>query len=258
MEAKFLPLREFFVIREQGQLLFHTRFANQSLNKLENSTDPLMTSGLIAAIFQFAQTIEHDTIDFIRMRQASFSFHKSKELIFVLSMDFETNPIHFETIMAEIERIFINSFPDANFDSIIELKDYQGFGDTLHTLLKPIQARAELIADVMWIIGVPEEKLVEWSLEELAQAVARKFLSQQIDELRRASQEGIEYVLDIAQGILHDIGLGVQFILEKQIIVNCNQCQLCYQHEEECFCRDFIEEFLGNIDLFDHEIVLKT
>ena len=84
-------------------------------------------------------------------------------------------------------------------------------------------------------------------MEELAQAVARKFLSQQIDEIRRASQEGIEYVLDIAQGFLLDVGLGVQFTFENQVIhVNCHQCQLCYQHEEECFCRDFLEEFVGN------------
>ena len=247
-----LTLREFFVIRDAGQLLFHSKFTNTAYK------DPFMTSGLIAAIFQFAQQVEHDTIDFIRMRQVSFSFRKSVGLIFVLTMESQTNPVHFESIMVEIETQFTKSFPEARLDDVIELNTYQHFTDILHPMLKPVAARAEFLSEIMWVLGIQEEKLSEWSNEDLSQSVARKILSIRFEELRLAREEGIEQTLEVIQELLQTLGLLSQInYAQEKLTIDCTACDLCHKHEEGCFCSGFIYEILSQLDLDDYDMEIK-
>lgn len=233
-------------------MLFHHRFTPIS----PQTGDPLLTSGLLAAIFQFAQQVELDMIDFIRMRRVSFIFRKSSGLIFVLSMSSETNPVHFEEVMHGIEKQFFFLFPEAAFDPSAKLDTYEGFRSFLSEYLKPVEKRAILLSEVMFILGVKEELLAEWSLEEIGSAVANKIFSVSFDAIRLAKEKSISQLLEVAETILGDLGINIQAIVLNegtntiQIQLNHSQCQLYRSDSEDCFCRGFLDEFLGKtVDL---------
>lgn len=255
-----LTLKEFFIIRETGQMLFHHRFRTIS----PQNGDPLLTSGLLAAIFQFAQQVEQDLIDFIRMRRVSFIFRKSSGLIFVLSMSSDTNPVHFEEVMHGIEKQFFLLFPEAAFDPSSKLDTYEGFRSFLSDYLKPVEKRAILLSEVMFVLGVKEELLVEWSLEEIGSAVANKVFSVSFDEIQLAQEKSVSQLLEVAETILGDLGINIQPIVLNegtntiQIQLNHSQCQLYRSGSEDCFCRGFLDEFLGKTVDFAVEIRIIT
>ncbi|MFX0092301.1 MAG: hypothetical protein ACFFBD_11110 [Candidatus Hodarchaeota archaeon] len=254
-----MPLKEFFIIRETGHMLFHHQFAETTSNG-----DPVLTSGLIAAIFQFAQQVEQDMIDFIRMRRVSFIFRKTLGLIFVLSMDSETNPIHFEAVMYKIEKHFFRLFPEAKFDPSAILEVYEDFRNFLSNYLKPVEKRAEVLGEVMLIIGVREDELVERSLEEVGSAVARKLLSARMDEIQLAEERGFVQILEVVEGVFSDLGINSQPAIVNgsadiiQIQLHCKECQLCQLEDNESFCRGFLEEILENTTETRFEVKLLS
>ncbi len=232
-----MAIREFFIIHESGQLLLHHSF---TFERVKN--DPTLTSGLIAAIFNFAQNVEGDVIDFIRMKHVSFIFHRSKSLIYVLSMDSSTNPVHFEHVMQEIEQEFVKQYPQAHIDFFVEPEEYKPFIPILEQLLRPAENKSELLREVKWILGVEEEKLAEWPLEEIGKSCAQKLIFLQMDRIRGLYQQSPDSLVDIATDLLQRLGLSVEIeSSNEEFNVTCNLCQK--KRRNQCFCRAFLEEF---------------
>ncbi len=239
-------LKELFVIKDSGLLLFHHRFSGR------NEKDPTLTSGLLAAVFHFAQQVEQDTIDFIRMRKVSFIFRRSKGLLFVMSLDTQINPLLFEETLPVIERKFLQRFPEATSDNLPNMADYDPFREEITSFLKPVEMKARLVNEAAWMLGIREEQLMEWSLEDIALAIMHKLLTTKGDLLQEQLNANSDDVKDVAEDIIHGMGLPARFLKiypPEYVQVSCGQYRPCKNNPSDCFCRSV---FLSMLELIHH------
>ena len=92
-------IREFFVIRDSGALLFHRQYR-------DTDTDVDLRAGLISALYSFVVTVENDSIDYIRMKKFSILFNKKENYIFCLFLDSRVHPVLGEGELAILQQRF--------------------------------------------------------------------------------------------------------------------------------------------------------
>ncbi len=230
-----MALKEVFILKDSGLLLFHHRFSG------EDQKDPSLTSGLLAAVFHFAQQVEQDTIDFIRMRKVAFIFRRSRGLLFVISLDAQVNPLLFENALPTMEQKFLTMFPHAILDHLPNIADYDPFREEITAFLKPLEMKARLISEVAWMLGIREEHLMEWPLEDIARAVIRKILTTRGEILQKYLLNNPENLKEIAEEIINGLGLPAQFQKDptsNELKVTCGSHRPCKENiQKDCFCR---------------------
>ncbi len=240
-----MTLKELFILKDSGLLLFHHRFSG------EEEKDPTLTSGLLAAVFHFAQQVEQDTIDFIRMRKVAFIFRRSKGLLFVISLDSQVNPLLFEEALPIIEHKFLRQFPDATLDHLPNMAEYDPFREELTSFLKPLEMKARLVNETAWMLGIREEQLIEWTLEDIALAVMHKVLITRGEILQKRLHAGTDEIKDVAEEIIHGLGLPARFLKiypPSDVQVSCGKHRPCKNNPRDCFCRSV---FLSILELIN-------
>ncbi|MHA2055953.1 MAG: hypothetical protein ACW99F_20480, partial [Candidatus Hodarchaeales archaeon] len=80
-------IREFLCIHESGTVLFHRKY------QTGDSTDIMLRSGLISALYNYAAEVENDAIDLLQMSKVTLFFKKREHpVLFVFFIESTINP----------------------------------------------------------------------------------------------------------------------------------------------------------------------
>lgn len=117
-------IREFLCVLEHGLMLFHVGHSQQ-----EGNPDQFLRSSLISALYSFANQVENDTIDALRMGKVTLMFKKQRELIFILVLDSSIYPIWCEEALTALLKEFFQRFPEVQWEqeTVLDLQTFDSF-----------------------------------------------------------------------------------------------------------------------------------
>lgn len=249
-------IREFLCIHEYGTVIFHRKY-----RRTEDTTDVILRSGLISALYNFATETEKDSIDYILMEKVQLFFKKKGLLLFILFIDSSISPNLVKTCEYDFnffQETFFNSFPEIQWDrEIIDLAKFYSFTTTADQILSALGKKLELLKFLHDDGLLVEKDFEELNLGFLGSKVGQRILQRNHDHLAHTLTRNKEFTLIEVDNILSL--LEGDHIKRKnlQYVMNCSSCYLHCNRERECFFEELLNTIFGSLDL-DTEIELKV
>lgn len=249
-------IREFLCIHEYGTVIFHRKY-----QRTEDTTDVILRSGLISALYNFATETEKDSIDFLRMEKVQLFFKKKGLLLFILFIDSSISPNLVKSCESDFnffQETFYDSFPQIQWErEIIELSKFDSFTSTADYILSALGKKLELLKFLHDDGLLLEEDFEEMNICSLGSKVGQRILQRNHDHLAHALKRNKEFTLTEVDNILSS--LEGDHIERKNLhyVMNCSSCYLQCNQERECFFEELLNTIFGFLDL-DTEIELKV
>lgn len=249
-------IREFLCIHEYGTVVYHRKYQHHG-----ESTDIILRSGLISALYNFATETEKDSIDFLRMEKVQLFFKKKELLLFVLFIDSSISPNlvkKCEDNFNQLQETFFNRFPEIQWQrEIINLAVFDSFNDDADQIISTFTRKLDLLKFLNDTGLVLEEDILDMNIELLGSKVGKKILERNQDHLTHALSQNKEFALKEIDNIL--VLLDGEHIerYENHYFLNCNLCYFCNKKEIECFFKELLTTISVSLNL-DLEITMNN
>ncbi|MHA2243581.1 MAG: hypothetical protein ACXADY_01300 [Candidatus Hodarchaeales archaeon] len=243
-------IREFLCIHEYGTVIFHRKYQSQ-----EDSTDIILRSGLISALYNFATETEKDSIDFLRMEKVQLFFKKHDLLLFVLFIDSSISPNLVKTCEENfdlLQKTFFKRFPEVQWQKeIIDIGKFEFFGNDADEILAALGKKLTLLQFLNDDGLLLEEDFLESEIGILGAKVGTKLLERNHDQLAHALAQNREYALMEVDKILTYLDAEHIERNDNKFIFQCERCYICDEIVSECFFNELLVTLFTplNIDL---------
>ena len=234
-----MSIREFLCIHEYGTVIFHRKYQPQ-----EDSTDIILRSGLISALYNFATETEKDSIDFLRMEKVQLFFKKHDLLLFVLFIDSSISPnlvkiceVNFDLL----QKTFFKRFPEVQWQKeIIDLGEFESFNNDADIILAALGKKLNLLQFLNDDGLLLEEDFLESEIGILGAKVGTKLLERNHDQLVHALTQNREYALMEVDKILAYLDAEHIERNDNKFTLHCFKCYICDEIVSDCFFNDLL------------------
>lgn len=240
-------IREFLCLVEHQGMLFHLKYPPEDV-----SSDIIVRSSLISALYSFAAQVENDTLDSLKMEKETLLFKKSEGLIFVLFLDSSVNPDWFKVELDFIQLQFFKRYPEKEWlkDRLLNLSIFDTFKPFVNERLLFLNRKVSFIMLLIDEGLISEEDYQEKEMRALASIVAKKLmikLQDQILALKLHEKDILNLVdkmVDYVEGTHIERTEGVYTL-------TCNICSIC-NNMSECFFEEFLDIILTHLGYETH------
>jgi hypothetical protein len=245
-------IREFLCIHESGTVLFHRKY------QTGNSTDIILRSGLISALYNYATAVENDAIDILQMSKVSLFFKKREQpLLFVFFIESTINPQWCEKEIDHLlERFFIR-FPEVLWQrEIVDISKFDSFNSDADEILIPLGKKIALLLFLIEDGLLTEEEYLQESLDMLGRKIGNRFLEKNLDSFKQALSKGQNFVLARIDQLI--MQLDGEHVKREDLtyFINCRECYFCRIERSECFFEEFLSFLLSSLGFDNVEIRL--
>ncbi len=245
-------IREFLCIHESGTVLFHRKY------QTGNSTDIILRSGLISALYNYATAVENDAIDILQMSKVSLFFKKREHpLLFVIFIESTINPQWCEKeIDSLLERFFIR-FPEVMWQrEVVDISIFESFTKDADEILLPLGKKITLLQFLIEDGLLTEEEYFQESLDTLGRKIGNRLLEKNHDSFKQALSNGQNFVLArIDQLIMQLDGEHVKRE-DLQYFLHCKSCYFCKIEKNGCFFEEFLSSLLTSLGIDETQITI--
>ncbi|MFX1249592.1 MAG: hypothetical protein ACFFBQ_19530 [Promethearchaeota archaeon] len=249
-------IREFLCIHEYGMVIFHRKYPPQ-----EDSTDIIIRSGLISALYNFATETEKDSIDFLRMEKVQLFFKKHDLLLFVIFIDSSISPNLVKLCESNfdlLQKTFFKQFPEVQWQKeIIDLCEFESFNNDADRILAALGKKLNLLQFLNDDGLLLEEDLLESEIGILGAKVGTKLLERNHDQLVHALTQNTEYALMEVDKILAYLDAEHIERNDNQFTLHCGKCYICDENESDCFFNDLLITLFSPLNL-NLQIIKKS
>lgn len=235
-------VREVLVVHEYGTVIFHRRYS-------KSSQDIVLKSGLISALYNFAQEVEGDAIDVIRMEKVSMLFKKRDLLIFVLFFESTVNPGWCKREINLLANRFFQDFPEVLWNTeIVDLTMFMTFKAEADRVLTALNNKLELILYLIEEGLLTEEEFQEQNFHVLGQMVGTRLMDKAHNQFTYVLRQGKEFVFAQVDLILDLLSASHIERNGWRYTLDCNRCFLC-KDQNDCFFTGVLGQFLAKLNL---------
>lgn len=239
-------VREVLVVHEYGTVIFHRRYS-------KSSQDIVLKSGLISALYNFAQEVEGDAIDVIRMEKVSMLFKKRDLLIFVLFFESTVNPGWCKREINLLANRFFQAFPEVLWNTeIVDLTMFMTFKAEADRVLGKLERKLELILYLIEEALITEEEFQEQNLHVLGQIVGTRLMDKTHNQFASVLGQGKEFIFAQVDLLLDLLSASHIERHGSEYTLDCSRCFLC-EDQQDCFFSGVLGKFLVKLNL-DPEI----
>ena len=241
-----LIIREFLCIHESGTVLYHRKYQLSG-----NSTDIILRSGLISALYNYATEVENDAIDVLRMSKVSLFFKKREHpILFVLFVESSIDPRWCETEIDLLLERFFKKFPEVIWQrEIVDLRLFENFDEDVDEILLGLGKKIDLLLFLVEDGLITEEEYLDEGLGALGARVGARMLDKTHELFNQALAQGENFLLAQIDKILSQLDGGHVQRLEHLYNLNCSQCHYCDYSGTECFFEEFLITILAHLGL---------
>ncbi|MFW9779597.1 MAG: hypothetical protein ACFFE8_12135 [Candidatus Heimdallarchaeota archaeon] len=239
-----MVVREFLVVHEYGTVIFHQRYS-------KSSQDIVLRSGLISALYNFAQEVERDSIDVLRMEKVSLLFKKRDLLIFVLFFDSTVNPEWCKQEIDILANNFFMAFPDVLWSTeIVNLSRFKSFDMDSDRILTALNRKLELILYLIEEGLITEEEYEESNFHTLGQIVGTRLLDRFHNQFSYVLGQGSELIFSQIDLLLDLLNATHVQRHGSKYTFDCAHCFLC-EDRQDCFFSGVMSQIrkILNLDL---------
>ena len=252
-EDLYLIIREFLCIHESGTVLFHRKYQTGS------STDIILRSGLISALYNYATEVEDDAIDILQMSKVSLFFKKRKQpILFVFFIESTINPAWCEQEIDQLIERFFKRFPELIWErDIIDLSVFEEFNEEADEILLALGKKLDLL---LFLIGdglLTEEEYLQEGLGAMGRNIGVRFLEKHHNSFEEALAKGKNFILTQIDNLLNQLDGEVVKREDDSYIIYCKECSLCKPEEEGCFYEEFLNSLVGRLHLGEIRIIRR-
>jgi len=240
-------IREFLCLVEHQGMLFHLKYPPEDV-----SSDIIVRSSLISALYSFAAQVENDTLDSLKMEKETLLFKKSEGLIFVLFLDSSVNPDWFKVELDFIQLQFFKRYPEKEWlkDQILNLSIFDTFKPFVNERLIFLNRKVSFIMLLIDEGLITEEDYQEKEMRTLASIVAKKLMIKSQDQIL-ALKLNEKDILNIVDKMVDYIeGTHIERT-EGAYNLTCNICSIC-NNMSECFFEEFLDIILTHLGYETH------
>ena len=175
-------IREFLIIHESGTVLFHRKY------QTGNSTDIILRSGLISALYNYATEVEDDAIDILQMSKVSLFFKKREQpLLFVFFIESEVNPLWCEEEINILIERFFQKYPEVIWKrEILDLSTFYSFDDIADEVLLALGKKIDLLLFLIEDGLLLEEEYLQEELPSLGRKVGMRSIEKLNNSLKNS------------------------------------------------------------------------
>ena len=250
-------IREFLIIHESGTVLFHRKY------QTGNSTDIILRSGLISALYNYATEVEDDAIDILQMSKVSLFFKKREQpLLFVFFIESEVNPLWCEEEINILIERFFQKYPEVIWKrEILDLSTFYSFDDIADEVLLALGKKIDLLLFLIEDGLLLEEEYLQEELPSLGRKVGMRSIEKYHNSFKNSLEKGENYVLALIDRLISQLN-GDNIIREdNNYLIDCKQCffQIC--DKDQCFFEEFLHTILFFFRLTEpkvHRIIDKN
>ncbi|MFX1512419.1 MAG: hypothetical protein ACFFCQ_07520 [Promethearchaeota archaeon] len=235
-------IHEFFCMLDHGTLLFHRQYQSS------DDIDITLRANLISALYSFATTVEHDSIDFLRMQKASLIFQKARNLIFVLFLDSKISPILCSDELEALQEKFFDCFPEVlwNFE-IVNLTMFKPFKEEADQILLPLAKKLEFMSQLFSDGLINEKDFINNDFESLGSIAGARLLEKTNERFSLIKSQ--EDFLENFDELLEHFQRTHIKRNKTTYSFDCVECNMCSTEIKNCFFEGFISEILSVAEL---------
>jgi len=253
-------IREFLAIYESGTVLFHRRYVS---SKDKSSTDIILRSGLISALYNYTSEVEKDALDFIKMEKVTLFFKKRFQLLFVLFLESSFPTVWCEAEFDELLSKFFELFPEIILNQdVVDVRLFERFLPHADFIINNLSKKLELL---MFLIEdelmTEEEHSQTDNLNILGKKVGIRILNRNHDIFQHILLQGDEAILEHLDHIIAML-LGDHHISRENTTfsLECTKCFLCPRGDalQDCFFSGLLNTIINQLDRDYHIRFLST
>ncbi len=245
-------IREFLCIHESGTVLFHRKY------QTGNSTDIILRSGLISALYNYATAVENDAIDILQMSKVSLFFKKREQpLLFVIFIESTINPQWCEKeIDFLLERFFIR-FPEVMWQrEVVDISIFESFSKDADEILIPLGKKIALLLFLIEDGLLTEEEYLQEGLDTLGRKIGNRLLEKHHDSFKQALSKGQNFVLARIDKLVMQLDGEHVKREDLRYFLHCDGCFFCQIEKSGCFFEEFLSSLLSSLGIEDVELAL--
>jgi hypothetical protein len=200
---------------------------------------------LISALYSFANQVEDDTIDALRMGKVTLMFKKQRELIFILVMNSSIDPTWCEESLTALLKEFFQRFPEIQWEqeTVLDLQTFDSFKIVVARHLQTLNKRVTLLKLLLDERLIKQDEYPQHGFECLGAIVAGRLLQKHQYKLVEAIKEQIP-TLPIVDKLLDWLEGSHVARMNSTYVLDCCTCALCHE-KTDCFFESFLETFLS-------------
>ncbi|MHA1973221.1 MAG: hypothetical protein ACTSW1_09520 [Candidatus Hodarchaeales archaeon] len=245
-------IKEFLIIQESGVVIFHRRFIQTNNGK---TTDIILRSGLISALYNYTTEVEQDSLDFIKMEKVTLFFKKRHDLLFVLFLESSLKPEWCENDFDEVLNRFFELFPELIWQQeVVDTRVFEAFIPYADLIINKLAKKLELLSFLI------EENLLtedEYSsdddIETLGEKIGFRILNKNYDIFQELISKGdnLEIMERFEHILLVLMADHIKRIKTSRFILDCSKCFMCGESSNigsNCFYKGILDTIANNLD----------
>ncbi|MCK4849356.1 MAG: hypothetical protein KAT16_10035, partial [Candidatus Heimdallarchaeota archaeon] len=194
-------IRECLIIHESGTILFHRKY------QTGNSTDIILRSGLISALYNYATEVEADSIDILQMSKVSLFFKKREQpLLFVFFIESGVNPLICEEEINYLIERFFKDFPEVIWKrEIVDLSNFYSFDEVADDILLTLGKKVDLLVFLIEDGLLTEEEYLQEDLPSLGRKVGMRCIEKYHNSFKDSLAKGENFVLTLIDRLINQL-----------------------------------------------------
>ncbi len=239
-EESAVIIREFLIIHESGTVLFHRKY------QTGNSTDIILRSGLISALYNYATEVEDDAIDILQMSKVSLFFKKREQpLLFVFFIESDVNPLWCEEEINLLIERFFKKFPEVIWKrEIVDLTTFYTFQEDADEILLALGKKIDLLVFLIEDGLITEEEYLQEELPSLGRKVGMRSIEKYHNAFKDSLQLGEHHVLALIDRLISQLNGDNIKREDNNYIIDCGRCFFQVCEKDQCFFEDFLHTIL--------------
>ncbi|MHA1945695.1 MAG: hypothetical protein ACXADW_04900 [Candidatus Hodarchaeales archaeon] len=243
-------IREFLIIHESGTVLFHRKY------QTGNSTDIILRSGLISALYNYATEVEDDAIDILQMSKVSLFFKKREQpLLFVFFIESDVNPLWCEEEINILIERFFQKFPEVIWKrEILDLSTFYSFDEDADEILLALGKKIDLLVFLIEDGFITEEEYLQEELPSLGRKVGMRSIEKYHNAFKDSLEKGENFVLALIDRLISQLNGDNIKREDKNYIIDCGQCFFQVCEKDQCFFEEFLHSILFFFSLTEPKV----
>jgi len=237
---KSVIIRECLIIFESGTVLFHRKYQTGS------STDIILRSGLISALYNYATEVEADNIDILQMSKVSLFFKKREQpLLFVFFIESDVNPLWCEEEINLLIERFFQKFPEVLWKrEIVDLSNFYSFDKDADEILLALGKKIDLLLFLIEDGLLTEDEYLQEELPSLGRKVGMRCIEKYHNSFKDSLVRGENFVLTLIDHLISQMNGENIKREDQQYQIDCENCffQIC--EKDQCFFEEFLHTIL--------------
>ena len=243
-------IREFLIIHESGTVLFHRKY------QTGNSTDIILRSGLISALYNYATEVEDDNIDILQMSKVSLFFKKrTQPLLFVFFIESDVDPTWCEEEINLLIERFFKKFPEVMWKrEIIDLSTFYSFNKEADEILLALGKKIDLLLFLTEDGLITEEEYMQEELPSLGRRVGMRSIEKYHNSFKDSLEKGEHHVLALIDRLLSQLNGDNIEREDKNYLIDCQKCSFRICEKDQCFYEEFLHTILFFFNLTEPKV----